>query len=213
MQKNPSRCGTIRQRCSFAFREPAAAERVSRHAPCRIKTGTEPVYHRDRNQFDNAAPPLPAVEATQIVSAHDPDKTDPRTVRCQISDRIVRVTYADLSFDSSDVDAGVTGELARRGDPFIKGRKPYRVLKRIAWRHQPPHPIESDSFHRQQASSKMRLVWWIEGSAEQSDSLPAIMNRNAAIRAVRSGLDRFYRVAGGAAWHRDGTGRHGHGRV
>ncbi len=112
---------------------------------------------------------------------------NPGTVRCQIADCIIGITYADLGFHTGNLDAWVTGELACGRDPFVKGREPHRVLERIARRHKPPHVIESQPFHCQQAGGKMRLVRRIEGSAEQPDSLAGIMRRNTVMRAIRSG--------------------------
>ena len=88
MQKNPGRRTAAEQGAGLAFRNASVAERLRRDAGGRIKAWTEPIYHRDGNQFRDATPVLPAVESAQIVSSHDPDKTDSWTVRYQISDRV-----------------------------------------------------------------------------------------------------------------------------
>src|SRR5258708_25817703 len=139
MKKTPGRRTTAEQRCSLAFRDAPVTERLRRDAAGCTKARTEPIYHCDRNQFRNAAPLLPAVERAQIVGSHDPDKTDARAVRYQISDDVVGITYADLGFDTGNLHAGMPGELACRRNTLIERSKPGCVLERIAGRDQPPH--------------------------------------------------------------------------
>src|SRR5258708_26648016 len=187
MQKNPGRWTMAEQRCSLAFRDAPATERLRGDAAGCTKARSEPVYHRDRNQFRNAAPLLPAVEGAQIVGSHDPDETDARAVRYQISDDVVRITYADLGFDAGHLHAWMPGELACRRHTLIERSKPRCVLERIAGPDQPPHLVERQSFHGEQASSEMGLVRRIECSPEQPDALAGIMNRNPVTGSVRGG--------------------------
>src|SRR5260370_38487884 len=158
MQKNPGRRPRDDQRCRLAFPDAPVTERVRGDAAGCTKGGTEPIYHRDRDQFRNAAPLLPAVERAQIVSPHDPDKMDPRAVRYQISDDVVRITYADLGFDAGNLHAGMTGELACRRHALIERSKSRGVLERLAGRYQPPHLVARQSLHGKPASGTMRLV-------------------------------------------------------
>jgi hypothetical protein len=79
------------------------------------------------------------------------------------------------------------GELACRRHTLIERSKPRCVLERIAGRDQPPHLVERQSFHGQQASSEMGLVRRIECSPEQPDALAGIMNRNPVTGSVRGG--------------------------
>src|SRR5258708_2995865 len=132
MQKNPGRRTTAEQRCGVAFRDAPVTERLRGDAAGCMKAGTEPIDHSDRNQFRNAAPLLPAVERAQIVGSHDPDKTDARAVRYQISDDVVRITYTDLGFDTGNLHTWMPGELACRPHALIERSKPRCVLERIA---------------------------------------------------------------------------------
>src|SRR5262245_8681921 len=187
MQKNPGGRASVRQRLSLVFRDAPAPQRLSRNAASRIEAGTQPIYHDKRNQFGNPSPLLPTVEGTQIVGSHDPDETDLATVRYEISDGVIRIAYTDLSFDTGNVDAWMSGDLARGRDSLVEWGKLHRVFERIAGRHQPPHPIEREPFQCQHAGSKVRLVGRVEGATEQSDSLAGIMWWNAVIGIIRNG--------------------------
>src|SRR5262245_51998545 len=185
MQKNPGRRTAVEQRCRLALWDASATERLRRDAAGRTKAWTEPIDHSDGNQFRNAAPLLPAVEGAQIVSSHDPDKTDAWAVRYQISDDVMGITHADLGFYAGNLHARTAGESAGCGDPLIERSKPPRVLEGISWRDQPPHLIEFKSLQCQQAGSKVRLMRGIEGSTEQPDSLARVMDRNPVPRRCR----------------------------
>src|SRR5260370_3333359 len=191
MQKTPGRRPTDDQRCCPALRDAPWTERLRGDAAGCTKGRTEPIYHGDRDQFRNAAPLLPAVERAQIVGSHDPDKMDPRAVRYQISDDVVRITYADRGFDAGNLHAGMTGELACRRHALIERSKSRGVLERIAGRDQPPHLVERQSFHGQQASGKMRRARRIDTSSEQPYALAGIMNRNPVTSSVRRGRGCF----------------------
>ena len=52
-----------------------------------------------------------------------------------------------------------------------------RVFQRIAGRHQPPHPVELEPLHGQQAGGEMRSMRRIEGATEQADSQARRMGR------------------------------------
>src|SRR5258707_6286473 len=234
MQKTPGRRATAEQRCRLAFPDAPVTEPLGGAAAGCTKARTEPIYHGDRDRFRNAAPLLPAVERAQIVGSHDPDKMDPRAVRYQISDDVVRITYADLGFDAGNLHAGMTGELACRRHALIERSKSRGVLERIAGRDQPAHLVERQSFYGQQASGKMRLVRRIERSSEQPYALAGIMNWNPVTSSVRRGrgcfraplpvlprkrrrisADTLPRMRGRAERRRgsDVVSRHSHGRV
>ena len=70
----------------------------------------------------------------------------------------------------------------------VERREAARVFQRIAGRHQPPDPIETDPLHRQQTGGAMRGVQRIEGAAEQPDAHARPMRRQAAALAVTTGV-------------------------
>ena len=60
---------------------------------------------------------------------------------------------------------------------WASGCEATRVLERIARRHQPPHAVEVEPLHRQQARGEMRLMRRIERAAEQADAHAGRMRR------------------------------------
>ena len=63
----------------------------------------------------------------------------------------------------------------------FRGAKPAGIFQRIARRDQPPHPVELQSLHRQQAGSEMGLMRRIESSTEQADPHAGRMGRKNAL--------------------------------
>ena len=73
--------------------------------------------------------------------------------------------------DASPAAAEPARETAvRGGEPLGEWRQTAGVLKRIAGSDEPPHPIEPDPPHRQQAGGAMGSVRRIEGAAEQPNA-------------------------------------------
>src|SRR6476646_7685898 len=107
MEVNPGRWLAVRERLRRRLRDARVRERVGRRAAAGVEAGAEPIDHRDRHRGGDAAPSLPAMEAAQIVRAHDPDEADARTVAAQIGEGLVGIWRADLRLDAADVDAGV----------------------------------------------------------------------------------------------------------
>src|SRR6187401_496232 len=137
------------------------------------------IHHRDRDQVRDCPPLLPAMEAAQIVRAHDPDEVHPGAPRDQLAHRVVRISRAHLGLDAGHDDAWVVGQFLRRRDALGKRRKPARVLQGIARGDEPPHAIEAEPLHRQQARRAMRGMRRIERAAEQADFQPRRAGRQA----------------------------------
>ena len=79
MQEDPGGRTPVRQAGEQAFRNAVLRQRLRGGARRRVKAGTETVHDRDRHQFGDIAPSLPAVKAPQVVGAHDPDESDAGT--------------------------------------------------------------------------------------------------------------------------------------
>ena len=109
------------------------------------------------------------MELSEIVSAHDPDQVQPAGTAAQIADGIYRITCSDDGFETADLDARISGDLARGLRALLEIAQRAGLLERIARRHQPPHPIEPQSLDRKQADGLMRQVRRIERAAEQAD--------------------------------------------
>src|SRR5215475_14168225 len=177
MEVNPGRWLAVGQRFRRRLGKARARQRLARGAGTGVEAGSEPVDHRDRDHGGNAPPPLPAVEAAQIVRAHDPDEAHARTVAAQIGDGLIGIPRADLRFQVADVDARMVHERLGGDDALCERRKPAGVFERIARRHQPPDPVEIEALHGDQAGAEMRLVRRIERAAEQTDPHPRGMGR------------------------------------
>src|SRR5262249_14871135 len=124
----------------------------------------------DRHHGGDPAPFLPAVEAAQVVGAHDPDESHPGAAAAQIGDGLVAIACADLRLEADDVDPGMPRKRAGGQNALLERRQPARVLERIAGGYQPPDPIEIEALHRQQTGGEMRVVRRIERAAEQADA-------------------------------------------
>ena len=80
------------------------------------------------------------------------------------------VSGADDSFETTDVDARIVGDIKRGVGAFGKAMQPAVILERIARRQQPPDAIELQALDRKQADGAMRRVRRIERAAEQADA-------------------------------------------
>src|SRR5579863_973243 len=114
MQINPGWRGSFRQHPGRRFRNAGVSKRLTGD-PCRgIKARAKAVDHRNWYEPGDAAPALPAMEAAQIIGAHDPDEMDLRTTPHQIFDGLVSVGRADLRLETGNVDARMGREPPRR---------------------------------------------------------------------------------------------------
>src|SRR5262245_4581814 len=177
MEVNPGRWLAVGQRFCGRLGDARARQRLAGGAGTGVEAGSESVDHRDRHHGGDATPSLPAVEAAQIVGAHDPDEAHARAVAAQIGDGLIGISRADLRFQAADVDARMVHERLRGGDALRERAKPAGVFERIARSHQPPDAVEVEPLHGDQACAEMRLVRRIERAAEQTDAHPGGMGR------------------------------------
>ena len=152
------------------LRQAVAPQRLGRAAAGGVKARSHAVDDRHGKQVRDAAPILPAVEAPQIVRAHDPDEPHPGAAAHQKFQGVVGVAGVDDRFETGHVDAGMAGELSRLRHALLQWPQPAGVLQRVPGRHQPPHPVELKPLHGEQARGEMRGVGRIEGAAEQADA-------------------------------------------
>src|SRR6516162_933538 len=89
------------------FGQARMSERLAGDAGRSVKARPEPVDDGDRHEPGDVAPALPTVEASQIVSAHDPDEPHLRAAPVQITYRLIGVARADPRFEIGDVDARI----------------------------------------------------------------------------------------------------------
>ena len=83
----------------------------------------------------------------------------------------------DFGLEAGDVDARMVGKRLGGAEALGQRRKAAGVLERIARRHHPPHPVETEPVHGDQAGGTMRRVRRIEGAAEQADPHARQMRR------------------------------------
>src|SRR6187401_3361332 len=102
----------------------------------------------------------------EIVGAHDPDEVHAGNAAAQMDDRVDSVSCADDSFETTDVDARIIGDLPRGAGAFGKAVQAAVLLERISRRQQPPDAIELQALQRKQADSAMRRVRRIERTPE-----------------------------------------------
>ena len=90
----------------------------------------------------DVAPMLPAMEARQIVRAHDPDEAHAGATAREPGDGVVGVARADLRLEACDHDARMVGE--RAGGLHAQGERRQAVIRfeGIARRHEPPDLVE-----------------------------------------------------------------------
>ena len=69
-----------------------------------------PVFHRYRHRLENRPPILPAVEAREIVGAHQPHEADAGETLAQIGEGRGRVGRAERRLEGRDLDAGIARE-------------------------------------------------------------------------------------------------------
>src|SRR5579862_1006629 len=119
---------------------------AGRTAGC-IKAWAEAIDHRYGHHLGDVAPALPAMEAAQIVSTHDPDEMHTGAAPDQIADRLVGVAGAEFGFEVGDINAGMMRQGSGGGDARGEWRKAPGVLERIAGSDQPPNAIEAQPLH------------------------------------------------------------------
>ena len=119
------------------------------------------------------------MEAPEVIGTHDPDEPDLRAARNQIAQGVVGEAGADGCLDAGHVDARMVRKRARRSDALRERTQSACVLERIARRYQPPHPVEVEARHCNQAGRAMGFMRWIERAAEQADPQAGGVGRKA----------------------------------
>src|ERR1700691_4187385 len=170
MQVNPRWRLSFRKRPCGGFGQAKARQPMASRTGGHVKAWAEAIDDSDGHHLGDVAPALPAMEAAQNVGAHDPNEMHAGAAPDQISDGLVGVTGAELGFEVSDVDARMVRQSARGSKARGERGKAARVLERIAGCDQPPHAIETEPLHGEQAGGAVRRVWRIEGAAEQPDA-------------------------------------------
>jgi hypothetical protein len=164
------------------FRQSTCFQGLSCKACSRFECSAWAVNDHNWHQSRNVAPALPKVELDQIICAHDPDETCSRAAFLEISQAIQRVTRADLSLKSSDVDDRLWHHIAASLHPFLKRWQACGVFERISRRDNPPDAIKLQSPHRSQCHQSMTRMRWIERAAEEADGHSRCMKREAGER-------------------------------
>ena len=177
MQKSPDRGFSIGQCGGGVFGNADPGECISGRAGGSVETRAQPVDDDDRHQFCNFAPLLPAMKTPQVVGAHDPDESDARAAFHQPGYRIVGVSRLNDSFETRNVDAGMTREGARRGDSGRQRCQAARVLEGISGRNEPPDAVELEAFQGKKRCAEMSLVRRVESSTKQADPHAGRMRR------------------------------------
>jgi hypothetical protein len=134
-----------------------------------VKAWSQTVDDDDGHKLRYFAPLLPAMETPQIVCAHNPNESDPRAASQQPRYRIVGVSRLNDTFETSDVDAGVTCECTCGSDSLRQGSETTGVFEWVSRGDQPPHSVKPESLEREQGSREMGLMRRIKGSAKQAD--------------------------------------------
>lgn len=133
---------------------------------------------------------LPAMEACEIVSAHDPDEADLRTATRQILNRVIGVARADLRFDPRHNNARMIPQFAGGLHSGLKRRQSLIFLQRITGRHQPPDLVEPQPLQGDLADEPMTLMGRIKGAAKEPNLKPRLNARQAHGRAPALGRRR-----------------------
>src|SRR5262249_48696913 len=117
------------------FWDAGAGKSVARRTGGCVKAWAQTVDDDNRHQLHYFLPLLPAMKTPQVVSAHDPDESDPRAASQQPRYRIVGVSRLNDSFEAGHIDARVTGERTHRGDPFVQRCKAAGIFEWVAGGH------------------------------------------------------------------------------
>ena len=94
-----------------------------------------------------------------------------RVPTLEAPNRIDGVASAGMPLEIADMDPGSAGNAFGRGEADIERRHvlcPF--LERIAWRDQPPYPVQSERADGIQADAPVGAVSRVEGAAEEADA-------------------------------------------
>lgn len=95
----------------MCFRDAGAREPVSGGRGERTVAPGRPVLHGDGHQAEDRLPLLPAVEAGEIVGAHQPDELDARKAAAKEAQRAFGIGGADAGLEGRHLDARVVRNL------------------------------------------------------------------------------------------------------
>jgi hypothetical protein len=176
-EKRPCRRVLFGKACSLMFRDTVARKSLSGGRRESTKALRRTVDHSDGHLGCDTPPIMPAVKLRKIVRSHDPDKVQAGSAAAQISNRVRSVTRSDDGFETTDLDARIVRDKLCRFHALGKIMRRPVGLERIAWRHQPPHPVELQTLDREQADGAVSQMRRIERSAQQADTHAVDMGR------------------------------------
>ena len=169
-KKHPGRRALVRQARRLVLGQAIAGQRLCRGCGERAKTLWRTVDHGNGHLGGDAPPVLPAMELREIVSAHDPYEAHTRDPAAQMRDSVHSVASPDDSFETTDVDARVFGDVFCGLRALGQRMQRAVILQRIAGTEQPSHAVELEALDREQADGAVRHMRRIEGAAEQADA-------------------------------------------
>ena len=123
------------------------------------------IRHEEGQGFRQFSPVAPMMEGGKAVSPHDPDEIGPWQERLQSFQCFGRHSAAYSLFEIGCDEAGMGGELLRKGHSVREILRVLWVFEWILGGHEPPHPVESCRFQGFLGNSKMALVGRIEGAS------------------------------------------------
>jgi len=118
-----------------------------------------------RNGLGNLTPVLPKVELRQIISPHQPDKSNLGVTLTQLCKGLSGVAGAQRGLDIGDLHTRMLHHLPRSFHPFAQGRWP-PFLKRVSRTDQPPNLIKTKPFERLTGDMHMPCMGRIKRSAQ-----------------------------------------------
>lgn len=144
-----------------------------------------PGQNPDRHRFHDGLPILPEVQLRQVIGAHQPDKAHLWIKAPQVPKGLGGVTRAKLRLDPRDLHPRMPHDRPRMCQPILE-RRGSAGLQRIAGRHQPPHPVQSEPLQRFARDVRVPRMGRIEGAAQKADHLTGCCKRNVMSKHARS---------------------------
>ncbi len=146
------------------------------HADGWSKAGADgilrPRNNRNRNRVENFAPLAPAVEAPEIVGAHQPDEVDAGITALQGADQFDGPAAPQPGLYIADYHAWPVREGRHRRHAVVQLPGP-SLLEWILRRDQPPDPVQAKAPSCGVGDVEVAVMGWIERTAEQTNFHPA----------------------------------------
>ena len=181
-----------RQKPPGPFREPGSGKAPRRLGSQRPETIGRPRPDCNRYEVKDLLPGVPAVDLGEVVGAHQPDEAMAGKAPGQPPERGGGVAGPEPRLEIGDLEAGMTGDGLRPGQPLPERRHAVNRLKRVLRADQPPDLVEPEARQGLQADLAMALVGRVERPAEQPDAPAGTAGRRlvaawAAHRPVTAG--------------------------